>query len=122
MEKAERLPAKFMAVDPVSKSPHVWEDVVRMRTLNSRQTQKKQQNHICPLQLDIVERIITRYTNPGELVYDPFGGIGTVPYMAVKMGRRGRSSELSSEYWRDSLSYLREAESERTSPTLFDLL
>ena len=111
-----------MAVDPVSKSPHVWDDVVRMRTLNSRQTQKKQQNHICPLQLDIVERIITRYTNPGELVYDPFGGIGTVPYMAVKMGRRGRSSELSSEYWRDSLSYLREAESERTAPTLFDLL
>lgn len=122
MEKADRLPAKFMAVDPVSKAPHVWDDVVRMRTLNSRQTQKKQQNHICPLQLDIVERIINRYTNPGEVVYDPFGGIGTVPYVAVKMGRVGRSSELNPEYYRDSLSYLREAESERTAPTLFDLL
>ncbi len=122
MDNAGRLPATFMAVDPVSKSPDVWDDVVRMRTLNSRQTQKKLQNHICPLQLDIVERIINRYTNPDEVVYDPFGGIGTVPYTAVKMGRYGKASELNPEYWRDSLTYLREAESNRTAPTLFDFM
>lgn len=122
MEAADRLPKTFMAVDPVSQSPHVWDDVVRMRTLNSRQTQKKQQNHICPLQLDIVERIINRYTNPDEVVYDPFGGIMTVPYTAVKMGRRGLACELNPEYFRDGLHYLREAESDRTAPTLFDLL
>ncbi len=93
-----------------------------MRTLNSRQKQKRLQNHICPLQLDIVERIINRYSNPGEVVYDPFGGIGTVPYTAVKMGRFGLSTELNPDYWRDSLVYLREAEQNRNAPTLFDMI
>ena len=77
--------------------------------------------HVCPLQLDIVERLIERYSNKGELVFDPFGGIGTVPYCAVKMGRKGMSTELNYEYWRDSLTYMREAETDVTSPTLFDL-
>ena len=76
--------------------------------------------HVCPLQLDIVERLIERYSNKGELVFDPFGGIGTVPYCAVKMGRKGMSTELNYDYWRDSLTYMREAESDVTSPTLFD--
>jgi DNA modification methylase len=93
-----------------------------MRTLNSRQSQKNLRTHICPLQLDIVERLIQRYSNKGDLVFDPFGGIGTVPYCAVKMGRRGLSTELNPDYWRDSLSYLREAEMEIMSPTLFDML
>ncbi len=122
MDAAGRLPATFMAVDPVSKSEWVWDDVVRMRTLNSRQKQKRLQNHICPLQLDIVERIINRYSNPGEVVYDPFGGIGTVPYVAVQMGRLGLSTELNPDYWRDSLVYLREAEQNRNAPTLFDMI
>jgi DNA modification methylase len=78
--------------------------------------------HVCPLQLDIVERLIERYSNKGELVFDPFGGIGTVPYCAVKMGRKGMSTELNYDYWKDSLIYMREAESDVTSPTLFDLM
>lgn len=122
MEAAGKLPATFMAVDPVSHSEDVWDDVVRMRTLNSRQTQKRLVNHVCPLQLDIVERVINRYSNPGELVFDPFGGIMTVPYMAVKMGRRGMATELNKDYFRDGLRYLREAESEAKAPTLFDVL
>lgn len=83
---------------------------------------RRQQNHVCPLQLDIVERIINRYSNPGDVVFDPFGGIGTVPYMAVKMGRRGLSTELNTDYYRDSLRYLREAEESAAAPTLFDLI
>lgn len=122
MDAAGRLPATFMAVDPVSNSEMVWDDVVRMRTLNSRQTQKKLQNHICPLQLDIVERLINRYTNPEEVVFDPFGGIGTVSYVSVKLGRSGLYTELNPEYFRDSLPYQREAECNRAAPTLFDLL
>lgn len=122
MDEAGRLPSTFMAVDPVSNSEMVWDDVVRMKTLNSRQTQKKLQNHICPLQLDIIERIINRYTNPGEVVFDPFGGIGSVSYMAVKLRRSGLSTELNPEYFRDALPYLREAECNRSAPTLFDML
>ena len=116
------LPKTFMAVDPVSHKDYIWDDVTRMRTLNSRQTQKNRQNHICPLQLDIVERLIERYSNKGDVVFDPFGGIQTVPYCAVKMGRKGLSTELNRDYWKDGLTYLREAEMEKTAPTLFDLI
>lgn len=122
LEEMNKLPKTFMAVDPVSKKPWVWDDVTRMRTLNTKQSQKKRQNHICPLQLDIVERLIERYSNKDEIVFDPFGGIQTVPYCAVKLGRRGLSTELNYDYWRDGLSYLQEAEQEVCSPTLFDLM
>jgi DNA modification methylase len=116
------LPSTFMVVDPVSKREDIWDDVIRMKTLNSRQTQKKNQNHICPLQIDIVKRLINRYSNKGDVVYDPFGGIQTVPYIAVKEGRYGLATELSYDYWRDGLGYLREAEMDVEAPTLFDLM
>ena len=122
LEAAGKLPKDFMAIDPVSHKDWIWDDVTRMRTLNSRQSQKNLRMHVCPLQLDIVERLIERYSNKGELVFDPFGGIGTVPYCAVKMGRKGMSTELNFDYWRDSLTYMREAECDVTSPTLFDFM
>jgi len=80
------------------------------------------QMHVCPLQFDIVERIINRFSNKGDLVFDPFGGISTVPYMAVKMGRKGYGSELNAGYWKDGVGYLTAAEQEATMPTLFDLM
>jgi DNA modification methylase len=76
----------------------------------------------CPLQLDIVNRLIERYSNKGDLVFDPFGGIQTVPYCAIKLGRRGLSTELNYDYWKDGLTYLREAEIGILSPTLFGLI
>ena len=117
-----RLPATFMAAPVGSWSDEVWDNVVRMRTLNMRQEQKGRQMHVCPLQLDIVERLVNRYTNPGETVFDPFGGIMTVPYVAVKMGREGVANELNADYFRDGLAYMREADAERDVPTLFDYL
>lgn len=122
LEGYGKLSKRFMVVDPVSKKDWIWDDVTRMRTLNTRQSQKNRQNHICPLQLDIVERLIERYSNKGETVFDPFGGIQTVPYCAVRMGRRGLSTELNYDYWKDGLSYLQEAEQEVSAPTLFDLM
>lgn len=122
LEGSDKLPKTFMAIDPVSKKDWIWDDITRMRTLNSRQTHKKQENHICPLQLDIVERLIERYSNKGDIVFDPFGGIQTVPYCAVKLGRKGLSTELNYDYWKDGIGYLREAEMQVTAPTLFDML
>lgn len=122
LEAYGKLPKTLMAIDPVSKKDWIWDDVTRMRTLNTRQSQKNRQNHICPLQLDIVERLIERYSNKGDTVFDPFGGIQTVPYCAVRMGRRGLSTELNYDYWKDGLSYLQEAEMEVSAPTLFDLM
>ena len=76
---------------------------------------------ICPLQLDIIKRLITRYTNEGDMVFDPFGGIGSVPYQAIKMNRRGMMTELNGEYFRCAVGYCEMAENEITAPTLFDL-
>jgi DNA modification methylase len=123
MEKRGILPASFMALDPPNPgSPWVWDDVTRMRTLNAEQARKGWEQHVCPLQVDIVERLIERYSNKGELVLDPFGGLGTVAYCAVLMGRRGYSVELNDQYWRDSVAYCRGAEEKVSMPTLFDLV
>lgn len=77
---------------------------------------------VAPLVGLVVERAITRWSNPGDLILDPFGGLMTVPYMAVKMDRRGAGIELNSDYFRDGLGYLQETEAERDAPTLFDLI
>jgi hypothetical protein len=121
LEEENKLPASFMVLAPGSYTEWVWDDVNRMRTLNSEQARKELQMHICPLQFDIVERIIRRYSNPGELVVDPFGGLMTVPYMAVKMSRRGYGIELNYESYKDGCRYLKEVEMEVMAPTLFDL-
>jgi DNA modification methylase len=123
MEKRGILPSSFMALDPPNPgSSWVWDDVTRMRTLNSEQNRKGWEQHVCPLQLDIVERLIDRYSNPGDLVLDPFAGLHTVPYVAVLKGRRGYGVELNSDYWRDGVAYCRAAEQKVSMPGLFDLI
>lgn len=76
----------------------------------------------CPLQLDIVERLINRYSNPGDVVLDPFGGLMTVPLVAVQKERFGIGIELSADYFRDGVGYLQTAEMQRGEPTLFDFI
>jgi DNA modification methylase len=122
LDEAGRLPASFETLTVPSRSVWVWDDVNRMRTLNGKQTSRNFINHICPLQIDIVDRVIENWSNAGETVFDPFGGIMTVPYRAVMLGRRGVATEINETYWRDGLAYLRAAESETTAPTLFDCL
>lgn len=75
----------------------------------------------CPLQLDIVERAINRWSNPGDTILDPFGGLMTVPYMAIKMQRYGVGIELNTDYFRDGVGYLQEADEAGKMFTLFDL-
>lgn len=122
LDENGRLPATFMVVAPGSWTDEVWDDINRMRTLNTSQSRKKQQMHVCPLQLDIVERIINRYSNKGDTVFDPFAGLFTVPYMAIKLGRKGYGCELNPDYFRDGLGYLQAAEDEQLAPTLFDIV
>lgn len=122
LDRDSRLPTTFMIVAPGSWSMDVWDDIVRMRTLNAEQKRRDLQMHVCLLQLDIVERIINRYSNEGDVVLDPFGGIGTVALSAVKMGRYGISIELNNGYFRDSVGYLQNADDDLDQPTLFDLI
>ena len=117
-----KLPSTFMSIAPESLDPDVWTDVNRMLTLNNNQTQRCQNNHICPLQIDIVKRIINRYSNPGDVVFDPFGGIMTVPNIAIKMGRFGIASELNTEYFRDGVKYLEAFERGQKQQSLFDYI
>lgn len=123
LDEGGKLPATFMVVAPGSwNQMEVWDDINRMRTLNTTQSRRRAQMHVCPLQLDIVERIINRYSNPGEVVLDPFGGLMTVPMTAVKMNRMGYGIELNPDYFRDGVGYLQAAENEIDEPTLFDFM
>lgn len=78
-------------------------------------------SHICPLQLDVIERMIIKYSNKGDVVYDPFSGIGSVAYQAISLGRYGLGSELNGPYFDTSVHYLKAKEAEMSVPTLFDL-
>ena len=122
LEARGALPSTFMSLAPGSHHPDVWHDVNRMRTLNGDQTNRAVEKHVCPLQFDIVDRLIERYSNPGELVYDPFCGLGTVPYRAILKGRKGGGSELNPGYFMDQVHYLRSAEKQVSMPSLFDAL
>lgn len=123
LDENGKLPAVFMVVAPGSWNQlEVWDDINRMKTLNTTQSRRRAQMHVCPLQIDIVERIINRYSNEGDLVLDPFGGLMTVPMTAVKMNRRGYGIELNPDYFRDGVGYLEEAEHEAEMPTLFDFM
>ena len=122
LDYMDKLPATFMVVAPGSWTWEVWDDINRMKTLNAEQNRKRLQMHVCPLQIDIVERIINRYSNNGDLVLDPFAGIFTVPMTAIKMGRRGYGVELNPDYFRDGVGYCKAVESEKEVPTLFDFM
>jgi DNA modification methylase len=114
------LPADYLSLAPGSGDPMVWHDIVRMRTLNGDQSARAVEKHVCPFQIDIVDRLINRYSNPGDVVYDPFCGLGTVPVRAMKLGRRGAGSELNPAYFTDQVHYCRAMEREVSMPTLFD--
>lgn len=122
LEDRQAISREFMTLAPASTHPDVWDDVNRMKTLNTTQSQRRKQLHVCPLQIDIVDRIINRYSNAGDLVLDPFGGLGTVGVRALNKGRRAYTIELNPDYFRDAVGYLRAEEVEVEQPSLFDLM
>ena len=99
----------------------VWMDVDYSRTLQYRSARDgNDEKHICPLQLDTIERIIHLYTNPGEVVFSPFGGIGSEGFQAIKMGRKSKSIELKESYFHLNAKNHRDAVHEKESVlTLF---
>ena len=122
LDEDNKLPATFMVCAPAAWNDDVWDDIARMKTLNTEQSRRRQQMHVCPFQLDTVERLINRYSNKGDRVLDFFGGIMTVPYMAIKMGRYGIGIELNTDYFRDGLAYCKQADLDKAAPTLFDFV
>lgn len=121
MDSFHRLPTTFMLLQPPSWMNDVWTDIARMRTLNMIQAQKGQEQHLCPLQFDIIDRVIEQFSMAGETVFDPFGGILSIPYRAIKKKRKAIACELSSRYFMDGVQYCQAAEREMSMPSLFSV-
>jgi DNA modification methylase len=99
----------------------VWTDIKETNTLNVRAGRDPaDERHICPLQLDFIDRCVRMYSNPGETVMTPFAGIGSEVFMAVKRGRRGIGIELKPSYWQTAVNNLRQLDADMSIPTLFD--
>ena len=99
----------------------VWLDIRETKTLNERVAREEaDERHICPLQLDFIERCVRLWSNPGETVLSPFAGIGSEIYQAVKFGRYGLGIELKESYWRTAVNNLQTLENEMGAATLFD--
>lgn len=98
----------------------VWLDIRETNTLNARTGRDSaDERHICPLQLDFIERCIRLWSNVGETVFTPFAGIGSEVYSAVKLNRRGLGIELKPSYFKSAVKNLEELEYEMEAPTLF---
>ncbi len=98
----------------------IWTGIHESDTLQyTTARDKDDEKHICPLQLGTIERCIKLYTNPGDLILTPFGGIGSEGYQAVKFGRRAILIELKPSYFRILVDNMRNIENETNKPDLF---
>jgi len=92
----------------------IWDDINQGRTLNKLPARdENDEKHMCPLQLDVIERCIHLWTNKDDLVFSPFTGIGSEGYCAVRMGRRFIGSELKPQYWELACQNIDDAENEQ---------
>jgi len=100
----------------------VWFDVNPSRTLQKESAREHpDEKHICPLQLDVIDRALHLWTNPGDTVLSPFGGIGSEGHQAVKMGRKAVLAELKGSYYKQLVKNMQAAEIAAAAPQLFDL-
>lgn len=101
----------------------VWFGITESDTLNVRSAREdKDERHIAPLQLGFIERCIKMYSNPGETILTPFGGIGSELYVAVKFGRKAIGCELKQSYWAQAVKNLTALEEEMDMPDLFSMM
>lgn len=119
-EPVGQKPAEFPLSQWQQWASPVWMDINQTNTLNVRAAKEaKDEKHLCPLQLDLIERAITMWSNPGNIVLSPFMGIGSEGVTAIKLKRRFVGVELKEAYWRQATRYM--AEAEASGRSLFDL-
>jgi DNA modification methylase len=90
----------------------VWWDINQSNTLNRMFSDEESERHICPLQLDVIERIVNLYSNPDDTVFTPFMGIGSEVYQSVKMGRKAIGIELKDAYFEQAVKNMQSLEQE----------
>lgn len=111
--------ARFPVTQWQSWASPVWMDIDQTNVLNGRMARdNSDERHVCPLQIDLIERAIRLWSNVGETVFSPFMGIGSEGYAALRAGRRFVGTELKESYFKQAAKYLSEAENE--SASLFD--
>lgn len=92
----------------------VWDDINFSHTLNAKAARENEdERHVCPMALDLIERAIQLWSNPGDVVFDPFSGIGSTGYMAIKLGRRSAGSELKTAYFNQAAKNLASAKADQ---------
>lgn len=100
----------------------IWRGISETDTLNTSEAKDHDDDrHICPLQLGTIERCIRLWSNPGELIFSPFGGIGSEAYQAIKLGRKALICELKPRYAEVAARNCRRAETETTIQPTLDL-
>ena len=98
----------------------MWTTIRETNTLNERVARESDdERHLCPLQLDFIERCVRLWSNPGETVLTPFAGIGSEVWVARKLGRRGVGVELKASYWRTAVDNLRRLDEDMQQDSLF---
>jgi DNA modification methylase len=101
----------------------IWYNIRESDTLNTAEAKSNEDDrHICPLQLGTIERCIRLWSNPGDVVFSPFAGIGSEVYQAVKLGRYGLGIELKPLYAKTAAKNCTSAEAENDQPNLLDMM
>lgn len=96
-----------------------WTDIKETNTLNTKEAKgENDTKHICPLQLDVIDRCVRLFSDPDEVVFSPFTGIGSEGYTALKLGRRFYGTEIKEEYFRAALKNLASASTVEESRNL----
>jgi len=100
-----------------------WWDINQSDTLNVQAAREgRDERHICPLQLPVIERLVDLYTNPNDIVFTPFMGIASEVYQSVKMGRRGIGIELKESYFKCAVENMQMLDNEKNQMDIFDFL
>lgn len=101
----------------------VWMDINPSDTLQKESAREdKDERHICPLQLEVIQRGIELWSNPGDIVLTPFAGIGSEVYQAIKMGRKGVGIELKESYYKQAVKNCQNIEDMQSQPNILDLI
>lgn len=120
-ERAEPIKNDVTNEEWIEWARPVWYGIQESNTLNARIARENDdERHLTPLQLDFIERCVRLYSNPGDIVFTAFGGVGSELYTAVKCGRKALGIELKASYWETGCRYLRELEDSMQQPTLMD--
>ena len=99
----------------------VWDDIRQTKVLRFRDSKEADdQRHICPLQLDVIERCVQLWSSPGDSVFTPFMGVGSEVYVAVKNGRKGIGVELKTSYFRQAVKNVKWARHQHEQKGFFD--